>query len=288
MASHMATDQSCLTSLTHSVEQWKRVLEEKASSAAELCHALDELRKYGALPTQVLQESKIGVAVNHLGKDVGMNGEVRKAAKALLADWKEMHRKRTRDPLPAETAPKCAKKVPETPEAVNQNLASAPKSRQRQKVLQMLEAALTGDEKNPASTALAVTIEEELHAQLEGSDKAYINQSRAIVFNLKDTSNDSFRQRLLGGSLDPRTLPHMNTQEMASDSKAALRAEMRQQSLQESAVKVPEERVTDAYTCERCGGKRCTYVMVTPTSCVNGEHSWTSVTCLLCDHRWKA
>ena len=186
MASHMATDQSCLTSLTHSVEQWKRVLEEKASSAAELCHALDELRKYGALPTQVLQESKIGVAVNHLGKDVGMNGEVRKAAKALLADWKEMHRKRTRDPLPAETAPKCAKKVPETPEAVNQNLASAPKSRQRQKVLQMLEAALTGDEKNPASTALAVTIEEELHAQLEGSDKAYINQSRAIVFNLKD------------------------------------------------------------------------------------------------------
>lgn len=282
----MATDLSCLTSLTSSVQQWKRVLEEKSSSPAELRRALDELRKYGSLPTQVLQETKIGVAVNHVGKDVEMNEEVRKAAKALLADWKEMHRKRTRDPLPAETALKQAKTVPETPEAAN--LACAPKSGQRQKVLQMLEAALTG-QKNPAKThALAVAIEEELHAQLEGSDKAYINQSRAIVFNLKDAANDSFRQRLLGGSLDPRALPHMNTQEMASDSKAALRAEMRQQSLQESAVKVPEERVTDAYTCERCGGKRCTYIMVTPTSCVNGEHSWTSVTCLSCDHRWKA
>ena len=26
-------------------------------------------------------------------------------------------------------------------------------------------------------------------------------------------------------------------------------------------------------------GKKCSFVVVTPTACVNGEHSWTSVTC---------
>ena len=268
--------------LTHCVNQWKQVLEDRSGSASVVCNALDKLRGLGALPTKVLQDTKIGVAVNHLSKDAGAEERVRKAAKALLADWKEMHRKR-KCPDPEQTAVlKQAKQTEEKAEA-----GAAGRSVQREKVLQMLRSALAArDVSAPKSEALAEAIEGALHLQL-GSDKAYTNQSRTILYNLKDASNTAFRQKLLDGVLDPSELPRMGSEEMASDSKAASRAELRQQALQQSAVKAPEEQITDMYTCERCKGKQCTYVTVTPTSCVNGEHSWTSVTCLLCNNRWK-
>ncbi|CAE7445558.1 TCEA1 [Symbiodinium natans] len=282
------------TDLVGSVQQWKQVLEDRSGSVTALRHALDELRKLGALPTKILQETKVGVVVNQLGKDAGTHEEVRNAARALLADWKEMHRKRTREPQePVSAAAKKPKQATEGAEAVHVDSSAAVGAagvvgklgQQRQKVLQMLEVALTlgnapkdapRDAPKDAAHALAEAVEEALHAQL-GSDKAYINQSRAILFNLKDASNGSFRQKLLDGSLEPHRLPRMSSEEMASDLRVASRAELRQQALQESAVKAPAERVTDAYTCERCKGKQCTYVIVTPTSCVNGEHSWTSI-----------
>ena len=191
------------TDLVGSVQQWKQVLEDRSGSVTALRHALDELRKLGALPTKILQETKVGVVVNQLGKDAGTHEEVRNAARALLADWKEMHRKRTREPQePVSAAAKKPKQATEGAEAVHVDSSAAVGAagvvgklgQQRQKVLQMLEVALTlgnapkdapRDAPKDAAHALAEAVEEALHAQL-GSDKAYINQSRAILFNLKD------------------------------------------------------------------------------------------------------
>mmetsp|Transcript_44602 Transcript_44602/g.105756 ORF Transcript_44602/g.105756 Transcript_44602/m.105756 type:complete len:282 (-) Transcript_44602:35-880(-) len=256
---------------------------------AHLVKALEELASLGELPAKVLADTKIGVVVNHLVKDSTISEDMRNRAKTLVDDWKQQHRKRK----------SCTQDEKSVPDAVS-TPAKVPKaamSSQRQTVQSKLEAALLA-KSNPSTAVstqraaeLAAEIEAELHQQLntDQNDKAYTSQTRSILYNLKDSSNSAFGAKLLSGELLPSTLPTMTSEDMASEHKSAERAKARLESLQESAVKADDNaQVTDAYTCERCKGKRCTYTVVTPPSCVNGEHSWTSVTCLGCGHKWKA
>ncbi|CAK9069560.1 unnamed protein product, partial [Durusdinium trenchii] len=271
-------------SMESTVWRCKSMLEAAESTSEQLKAALQDLRALGELSTQVLAETKIGLAVNRLSKEAG--DEVRDMAKCLVQDWKQLHRKRKGTEV-SESPKKAAR-----PEAVA-TPKKAPQAAARVKVLEKLQDALKEAALRfgrAAVDGLAEQVEEELHRKfaLEQSEKLYLNQSRTILFNLKDAKNQTFASKLLEGELSPSELPNMSSEEMASDQTSQRRAEQRLQALHSSAVKEESGQITDAYTCEQCKGKTCSFIVVTPTACVNGEHSWTSVTCLSCGHRWKA
>eukprot|EP00434_Breviolum_minutum_P023325 symbB.v1.2.020576.t1/scaffold1740.1/size103767/5 len=273
------------------VRRCKEILEAAETSAVQLKVVLQELRDMGELSTKLLAETKIGLAVNQLSKDSRPDcGEVRDMAKCLLQDWKQLHRKRKGNEM--SESPKKAKAVPEPAKVLQ--VQTEPVIGVRAKVLEKLQDALKDAGLRCGSLVevnLAKNIEEALHLKFstsEQSEKLYMNQSRTILFNLKDPKNQTFSSKLLKGELSPWQLPAMSSEDMASDQKSQARAEQRQQAMQELAVKEDKGQITDVYTCEQCKGKKCSFVMVTPTTCVNGEHSWTSVTCLSCGHRWKA
>jgi len=71
----------------------KAVLDQKASSTADVLAALGSLKALGSLPTKVLGDTLIGKTVNQLAKNSG-DEAVRTSAKGLVEDWRQMHRKR--------------------------------------------------------------------------------------------------------------------------------------------------------------------------------------------------
>eukprot|EP00931_Biecheleriopsis_adriatica_P104734 TRINITY_DN79370_c0_g1_i1.p2 TRINITY_DN79370_c0_g1~~TRINITY_DN79370_c0_g1_i1.p2 ORF type:complete len:273 (+),score=89.47 TRINITY_DN79370_c0_g1_i1:94-912(+) len=262
------------------VSRSKAVLETSPPMQEASLEALARLAALGELPTKVLADSKVGVSVNRIAKASPFES-VQQAARDLVQRWKQVHRKRKLEEsqsieVTTSTADGKPKAAGEPEEEV---------SAQRQKVRQRLKESLTGAQ-DPE--ALSVAIETELHLQLKPAEN-YSKQVRSIIYNLRDASNSTFRTRIVSGDCPPKMLPTMSAEAMASDAKAAERARARQEALEEAALKSGgEERTTDAYVCEKCKGKKCTYVQVTPISCVNGEFGWTSVTCLTCNNKWKA
>ena len=93
--------------------------------------------------------------------------------------------------------------------------ACGPRSRspRRRTVVQRLGAALAACQPGPRGLLLAKEIEAELNEQLQG--RQYLSQARALLFNVKDATND-LGQRLLRGDLEVSQLPTLSSEEMAS------------------------------------------------------------------------
>lgn len=142
-----------------------------------------------------------------------------------------------------------------------------------------------------APDALAHCIEAALHEQL-GGEREYLSQVRSIVFNLRDRSNAAFRRKLLDGLCDPKSLPAMTAEEMASDAKNAERAKVRQEAFAAITENMGEKTESNAFVCEKCAGTKTVYAQSMATeSCIRsgGEPVMTAVTfvtCLACSHRW--
>jgi len=140
-------------------------------------------------------------------------------------------------------------------------------------------------------TTVASDIEEALHGQL-GLQKAYFNQARSIVYNLKDRSNYVFRRRVIDGSLESGMLPTMTAEGMASSTRNAERERVRQEGLAANTWRPDTQDITGMFTCEKCAGTTTTYAQSTATeSCVRsgGEPVMTLVTfvtCLTCGYQW--
>merc|ERR1712007_268126 len=117
----------------------------------------------------------------------------------------------------------------------------------------------------------------------------YFNQARAIIFNLKDKKNQSFRLKLLVGFYDKTQIPKLKAEDMASDEKNAERAKMRQYAMEEIqtdwALKHGQLRLTGMFTCGKCKGVKTTYFQMQTRS--SDEPMTTFVTCLTCNNRWK-
>ena len=182
-------------------------------------------------------------------------------------------------------------------------LAAVPSlSNQRQLVVRKLEAALEAASKrqnaqNPAATVakasalrLAARMEALLHQKLDG--RRYLSQARSLLYNLKDDSNFEFSESLLSGQLDLHRLPEISAEEMASSSRNAQRAQLRQEALAETSLRPSGVVSTDRFRCGRCHGTETTYVQnFAVESCVRsgGEPVETTVafvTCLACHHTW--
>mmetsp|Transcript_31102 Transcript_31102/g.85166 ORF Transcript_31102/g.85166 Transcript_31102/m.85166 type:complete len:147 (+) Transcript_31102:2-442(+) len=104
---------------------------------------------------------------------------------------------------------------------------------QREKVVLKLKEALSdthdGKEgpacdiasKDPA--VLASDIEAALWKDLGEKDKDYMNQARAILFNLKDKKNPTFKSKVATGVIPVGAMSKLAVAEMASADKAAER-----------------------------------------------------------------
>eukprot|EP00435_Cladocopium_sp_Y103_P075428 s308_g57.t1 len=192
----METVQRCKRTLeaAGSVEQLKAALEERSGRWRQG----QELRNLGELSTKVLAETKIGLAVNQLSKASHGSEEVRDMAKCLLQDWKQKGVAESESP---KKAARGAPVVPEPPKKV---------TGARLKVLEKLQDALKEASLRCGSKAVS-----ELHQKftdMEQAEKLYMNQSRSILFNLKDPKNQTFAAKLLAGELSPSQLPSMSSE----------------------------------------------------------------------------
>merc|ERR1712032_127423 len=135
--------------------------------------------------------------------------------------------------------------------------------------------------------ALATEIEEELYQQL--AEKEYFTMARSLIFNLKDSKNTTFRFKLMVGFYAPKQVPKLTAEDMASDSKNAERAKLRQYAMEEIqsdwALKHGQLRLTGMFTCGKCKGVKTTYFQMQTRS--SDEPMTTFVTCLTCNNRWK-
>ena len=194
-------------------------------------------------------------------------------------------------------SPKSTGNDAEVTDADTEVAASPGLSSQRQLVVQKFRAALefvSSKSNSPMKTSesllLARRIEAQLHEKLDG--RRYTSQARSLLFNLKDGSNVDFRESLLSGELDLTRLPEISAEEMASSSRNAQRAHLRQQALAETSLRPSGIVSTDKFRCGRCLGTKTKHVQnFAVESCVRsgGEPVETTVafvTCLTCHHTW--
>jgi len=76
------------------ISRLKGILLDPASSLAEMCMALEELRAFGGLTNAVLRETKIGKTVNNVAM-TSPEKAVRNSAGRLVQEWKDTCRKRS-------------------------------------------------------------------------------------------------------------------------------------------------------------------------------------------------
>mmetsp|Transcript_22025 Transcript_22025/g.50325 ORF Transcript_22025/g.50325 Transcript_22025/m.50325 type:complete len:241 (-) Transcript_22025:30-752(-) len=161
--------------------------------------------------------------------------------------------------------------------------ASAPAgAKKRQLVRGKLEAALGG------KAQLAEEVESALHEQL-ATEKEYLAQVRAIVFNLKASGEGTLRQKLLLGKCDLKKLPRMTADELLSDAKSSVRAAARRKAEESMMLKPDKQCETDEFTCEACSGTRTYHTQTTEMRKHGAEqklHSVSHVTCIACGHTW--
>ena len=174
--------------------------------------------------------------------------------------------------------------------------AVAQLSNQRQLVVRKFQAALESAASRrqlPTKTSalvLAARMEALLHEKLDG--RKYTSQARSLLYNLKDGSNDDFSERLLSGQLDLRRLPELSAEDMASSTRNAQRAQLRQEALAATSLQPSGTVSTDKFRCGKCLGTKTTHAQnFAVESCVRsgGEPVETTVafvTCLTCRHTW--
>lgn len=178
----------------------------------------------------------------------------------------------------------------------------------RQTVLSKFSAALAKEEEvedmssNSAADPemrdpkiLASEIDEALHKAFEDvkdyqkTKDSYMTQSRAILYNLKDAKNKTFRWKLMVGFWKPEDTPKLTAEDMASDEKNAEREKQRKYAMEEIqtdwAIKNGGMRITGMFTCGKCKGVKTTYFQMQTRS--SDEPMTTFVTCLTCNNRWK-
>jgi len=298
------------------VHALKVVLDDGASSESALLEALGSLQAHGTLPTKILGTSLIGKSVNILAK-TSKTESVRDAALKLVSAWKENHRKRKASfsidrtssmdsGISLESSPVSSMSRMMSTDSLDVPCAPAPeddkdkmtprREKIREKIVEALGAVAELEVKDGSandgvdlkdSTELAAEIETALHEGL--SDKDYISQARAVLFNLKDKKNQLFRFKLQVGAIQPSAVPKLTASDMASEAKNAERKKQREDAMaaidQDWAMKNGQIRISGLFTCGKCKGTQTTYFQMQTRS--SDEPMTTFASCLQCGNRWK-
>mmetsp|Transcript_51095 Transcript_51095/g.119627 ORF Transcript_51095/g.119627 Transcript_51095/m.119627 type:complete len:397 (-) Transcript_51095:4-1194(-) len=181
-----------------------------------------------------------------------------------------------------------SKKTADLREKVRQKLAEA-LSKEEQEIESKDEK--DGNEEQRDPVVLAKELEEALYTQLlkAKGEKEYNNQARAVIWNMKDKKNHTFRFKLSVGFFRPEQVPTLTAEEMASDEKNAERTKIRQDAAEaiqsDWGIRHGATRISGMFTCGKCKGTRTTYFQMQTRS--SDEPMTTFVTCLGCGNRWK-
>eukprot|EP00300_Choanocystis_sp_HF-7_P015608 c19119_g1_i1.p1 GENE.c19119_g1_i1~~c19119_g1_i1.p1 ORF type:complete len:1045 (+),score=259.85 c19119_g1_i1:232-3135(+) len=127
--------------------------------------------------------------------------------------------------------------------------------------------------------------------EMEGQGQAsrkYKDKMRSLTFNLGAQGNPSLRARVLEGSLLPRELCLMSTQEMATDELKEYRKKVKKEATDKSMDATTDSSQmssTDEFKCGKCHQRKCTFKQMQTRSA--DEPMTTFVSCVNCGNNWK-
>ncbi|CAA0805935.1 Transcription elongation factor TFIIS [Striga hermonthica] len=132
---------------------------------------------------------------------------------------------------------------------------------------------------------VAVMVETAMFDKWGSSKGAQKHRYRSIMFNIKDNNNPDFRRKVLVGEFEPRAVPDLTPEQMASDERRVENEKLKQKALFNSERAAAPKASTNEFTCGRCKKKETTYYQMQTRSA--DEPMTTFVTCVNCGNHWK-
>lgn len=318
----MAEDEKALT---NTVNELKVILDGSDSSQDAVLEALRKLQGTGDLPTKVLSATLIGKSVNRLAKD--SSEEVKKLATDLVAQWRQMHRKRksvsaglgeglsrtmsnlsdatetdSLRPAPSQDSLMDPSQSETAPAGSNTDAVPEKLTPQREKVWQKLKEAITSSDKLEVKEGsldddddtkdpevLAKEIEAALWKDLGEKTAEYMSQVRAILFNLRDKSNHQFKFKVSVGFIKPEACSKLTAADMASEEKNA----QRKKDADDAMAAIDQDWAMKKGNIRISGMFTCGKCKGTQTTYFqmqtrsSDEPMTTFARCLTCGNRWK-
>eukprot|EP00803_Ostreobium_quekettii_P006220 evm.model.scf_1302.2 EVM.evm.TU.scf_1302.2 scf_1302:3826-4788(+) len=132
---------------------------------------------------------------------------------------------------------------------------------------------------------LAVDVEVAAFKQNGGVNADYKAKVRSLMFNIGDPQNSGLRRRILSRQVSGEVLVTLKSEELASEEKQKMMAEIRQKKQLECQRGGTMQASTNAFQCKVCRQRKCTYYQMQTRSA--DEPMTTFVTCTNCNNRWK-
>ncbi|KAJ1679231.1 transcription elongation factor TFIIS, partial [Spiromyces aspiralis] len=114
---------------------------------------------------------------------------------------------------------------------------------------------------------------------------AYKSRIRTLCLSLRNKDNPGLRAAIVDGRVMPERFCNMSPEEMASEERKRLDAQIHKDNLFKSRGAENPAAETDQFRCSKCGGRKCTYYQMQTRSA--DEPMTTFVTCTICNNRWK-
>ena len=217
------------------------------------------------------------------------NKELKKVAEDLISKWKSViHKPNEPKKEVEEDKPKI--NIEEYLLDEDKDKSTKKRNNTRKNLYKYLEPNLKDKENIEEHKKLMekiVEIEENLYETIKG-ETPYLNRVLEIMHNLKDEKNDSFRNNIINGSINPKDLCTMDAINMLDKNKQEEIEKEKKQKVEEISSDWQEKHgdVTEGvYKCRRCGGKKTVQREQQTRSA--DEPMTIFITCVNCKNTWK-
>lgn len=117
------------------------------------------------------------------------------------------------------------------------------------------------------------------------TSEAYKSKIRSLYQNFKSKQSGDLRQRVLNGSIKPRDLVVMSSEDLRSAERKAEDLKIEKENMNKAMVAQEEKAVSTQLQCGKCGQKKVSYTQAQTRSA--DEPMTTFCECLNCGNRWK-
>jgi len=288
-----------------------RVSLEKGLESSETESMMDVLKALEQLPISIalLKSTKIGNTLQDVKKKFA-ESEVGTNARNLITKWK----KDCEAQLPPKTPKSEANGSKEgsvasstaslvrTPSTEIEDDAADELYDQltpiRKTIMEMFTQCFKLNANGAVSRFLAFNVEssmDKLHSSLK-DQKLYMNKAKSLAFNLK--KNEKLRLEVINGSLPPDQLPHLSSNELATDELRGIRQETSKNATlarRGDLYEITRNEILSAngidpnkggeFCCRKCKGTKTTHYALQTRS--SDEPMTVFVGCLTCGNRWR-
>lgn len=155
----------------------------------------------------------------------------------------------------------------------------------RLKCREMMIKALQQDNFNIDFEIMAGVLEDHIFKEFKNTDNKYKNRVRSRIYNLKDTKNPDFKQKVLEGVVTLERLAVMTSEEMASVELNMRRGQITMEAINGHQMAQQLGTKTGAFRCDQCGERNTSYNQLQTKSA--DEPMTTFIMCNCCGNRWK-